>query len=217
MSPKGERDQSFTDDAGLPEAPAYDYPELGPALGITTQTTKSVPPDAVTAAPRKETLGITPPDAVGEDIQSIPVKPSALRTLGQTVKRSLKNIPVPSVVGTVLKAVAGPITPEQKLIKSMRGRMYDIFSRGQIIKTKKTLELLGCSQKFLKEHIEKQFKDGMSWKNYGKWHIDHIIPINYFVKECNFKLTKTQKKCFNYNNLQPMWAYDNLQKGSRLL
>ena len=110
-----------------------------------------------------------------------------------------------------------PITPEQKLIKRMRGRMYDIFSRGQIIKTKKTLELLGCSQKFLKEHIEKQFKDGMSWKNYGKWHIDHIIPINYFVKECNFKLTKTQKKCFNYNNLQPMWAYDNLQKGSRLL
>ena len=114
MSPKGERDQSFTDDAGMPEPPAYDYPELGPALGITTQTTKSVPPDAVTAAPRKETLGITPPDAVGEDIQSRPVKPSALRTLAQTVKRSLKNIPVPSVVGTVLKAVAGPITPEQK-------------------------------------------------------------------------------------------------------
>ena len=114
MSPKGERDQSFTDDAGMPEPPAYDYPELGPALGITTQTTKSVPPDAVTAAPRKETLGITPPDAVGEDIQSRPVKPSALKTLGQTIKRSLKNIPVPSVVGTVLKAVAGPITPEQK-------------------------------------------------------------------------------------------------------
>ena len=115
MSPRGERDQSFTDDAGLPEPPAYDeVPNLQEALGITTQTTKSVPPDAVTAAPRKETLGITPPDAVGEDIQSRPVKPSALKTLTQTVKQSLKNIPVPSVIGTVLKSVAGPMTPEQK-------------------------------------------------------------------------------------------------------
>ena len=110
-----------------------------------------------------------------------------------------------------------PTTPEQKLIKSMRGRMYDIFSRGQIIKTKKTLELLGCSQTFLKHYIQKQFTKGMSWKNYGKWHIDHIIPIDYFVKKCNFSLTKTQKKCFNYNNLQPMWAIDNLQKGSKLI
>jgi len=115
MSPIGERDQSFTDDAGLPEPPAYDeVPNLQETLGITTQTTKSVPPDAVTAAPRKKTLGITPPDAVGEDIQSRPVKPSALKTLSQTVKQSLKNIPVPSVIGTVLKSVAGPMTPEQK-------------------------------------------------------------------------------------------------------
>ena len=115
MSPRGERDQSFTDDAGMPEPPAYDeVPNLQKTLGITTQTTKSVPPDAVTTAPRKETLGITPPDAVGEDIQSRPVKPSALKTLGQTIKRSLKNIPVPSVIGTVLKSVTGPMTPTQK-------------------------------------------------------------------------------------------------------
>ena len=128
MSPKGERDQSFTDDAGMPESPAYDYPDLGPALGITTQTTKSVPPDAVTAAPRKETLGITPPDAVSEDIQSRPVKPSALKTLGQTVKRNLKNIPIPSVVGTVLKAVAGPMTPAQKHAK----KYFNVRGDGRI-------------------------------------------------------------------------------------
>ena len=128
MSPIGERDQSFTDDAGMPESPAYDYPDLGPALGITTQTTKSVPPDAVTAAPRKETLGITPPDAVSEDIQSRPVKPSALKTLGQTVKRNLKNIPIPSVVGTVLKAVAGPMTPAQKHAK----KYFNVRGDGRI-------------------------------------------------------------------------------------
>ena len=109
-----------------------------------------------------------------------------------------------------------PTTPEQKLIKSMRGRMYDIFSRGQIIKTKKTLELLGCSQTFLKHYIQKQFTKGMSWANYGKWHIDHVIPIDYFVKKCNFNSVKIQKKCFNYKNLQPMWAVDNLRKGAKI-
>ena len=103
-----------------------------------------------------------------------------------------------------------------------------LVSTNWLLKNLNNVKIIECSwhmpntnrdsyKEYLKEHIEKQFKDGMSWKNYGKWHIDHIIPINYFVKECNFKLTKTQKKCFNYNNLQPMWAYDNLQKGSRLL
>jgi len=110
-----------------------------------------------------------------------------------------------------------PITPEQRLIKSMRGRMYDIFSRGQIIKTKKTLELLGCSQKFLKHYIQKRFKKGMSWNNYGKWHIDHVIPIDYFIKKCDFNSLRIQKKCFNYKNLQPLWAVDNLQKGAKLI
>ena len=113
MTPRGERDTRFTDDAGMPEPPAYDYPDLGPALGITTQTTKQAELGD-TGSPIKETLGITPPDAVGEDIQSRPVKPSALKTLGQTIKRNLKNIPVPSVIGTVLKSVTGPMTPEQK-------------------------------------------------------------------------------------------------------
>ena len=61
FSPKEQRDQRFTDDAGLPEPPGYDeFPgqPSGPALGITTRTTA---PDAVTEAPKKETLGITVP------------------------------------------------------------------------------------------------------------------------------------------------------------
>ena len=34
----------------------------------------------------------------------------------------------------------------------------------------------------LKEHIEKQFVDGMSWDNWGEWHIDHIKPVSKFDK-----------------------------------
>ena len=53
----------------------------------------------------------------------------------------------------------------------------------------------------------------MSWENYGQWHVDHIIPC------CTFNLTDESqlKKCFNYKNLQPLWAKDNLIKSKKLL
>lgn len=78
-----------------------------------------------------------------------------------------------------------------------------------------TIELIGCSVDKLKHHLEKQFTPGMSWDNYGLhgWHIDHIMPCN------SFDLTdpEQQKKCFHYTNLQPLWAIDNLKKGSRVI
>lgn len=77
-------------------------------------------------------------------------------------------------------------------------------------KSGSVLKLLGCSVKFLKKHLEKQFKPGMCWKNhnYYGWHIDHIKPCS------KFDLTKIseQYKCFHYTNLQPMWADDNRKK-----
>ena len=64
---------------------------------------------------------------------------------------------------------------------------------------------------FVKKWIESQFVDGMSWDNHGEWHIDHIRPC------ASFDLTdpEQQKECFNYKNLQPLWAKDNLSKGDR--
>jgi len=78
-------------------------------------------------------------------------------------------------------------------------------------KSKRTIELLGCSLEFLKKHLEKQFTKGMSWSNYGKWHIDHIKPCASF----NMSKPEEQLKCFHYTNLQPLWAKDNLIKGAR--
>jgi len=71
-----------------------------------------------------------------------------------------------------------------------------------------TMNLVGCSIEFLKFYLESQFKDNMSWDNYGKWHIDHKIPC------CAFDLSKefAQRKCFHYTNLQPLWAEENLKK-----
>ena len=76
-----------------------------------------------------------------------------------------------------------------------------------------TMNLIGCSIEKFKQHIEAQFKSGMSWDNYGigGWELDHIKPC------IKFKLTKLeeQKICFHYTNLQPLWAKENRQKNSR--
>ena len=75
----------------------------------------------------------------------------------------------------------------------------------------KAEELVGCSIHYLKEYLTKQFKSGMNWNNVGKWHVDHIIPVVKF----NLKDPEQQKTCFHYTNLQPLWALDNLKKGTK--
>ena len=94
---------------------------------------------------------------------------------------------------------------------NIRSRIYVALNRG--IKSAHTMELLGCSIEEVKQHLEKQFKPGMSWDNHGKWHIDHIKPC------CSFDLTKPeeQRVCFHYSNLQPLWAEENLSKGGKTI
>ena len=80
---------------------------------------------------------------------------------------------------------------------------------------------MGCDGKFLKNHLEKQFNTnqetmGMSWDNYGEWHVDHIIPIDFFIKNHDFNDVEIQKECFNYSNLQPLWAVENIKKGNKI-
>ena len=79
-------------------------------------------------------------------------------------------------------------------------------------KSLKTYDILGYNTDKLKERIEFQFKDGMSWENHGEWHIDHIIPCDAF----DLTNPEEQKKCFNYINLQPLWAKDNLKKSNKI-
>lgn len=96
-----------------------------------------------------------------------------------------------------------------RTIISNRIRMA--LSRGS--KNSISYELTGCSWEHLKLYLESLFTDGMTWDNYGKWHIDHIKPC------CSFDLTdiQQQKLCFHYTNLQPLWAIDNLKKSGKLL
>ena len=72
-------------------------------------------------------------------------------------------------------------------------------------------DLLGISIDELRVYLEALFKDGMNWENYGKWHIDHIIPISSF----DLSTLNGQKEAMNYKNLQPLWALDNMRKGKK--
>jgi hypothetical protein len=95
---------------------------------------------------------------------------------------------------------------------NMRNRLKLFLKTQRVSKINTTLEIVGGSPEIIKEHIEKQFLDGMSWENYGfrGWHIDHIIPLS---------LAKTKEEIYqlcHYTNLQPLWCEDNLKKGSKL-
>jgi len=96
-----------------------------------------------------------------------------------------------------------------KIISNLRCRLYQALNLN--IKTTKTINLINCSIDSLKKHLESKFTIGMSWSNYGKWHIDHIRPCASF----DLSDTEQQKICFNYINLQPLWAEDNYVKGSK--
>lgn len=63
----------------------------------------------------------------------------------------------------------------------------------------------------LRDHLERQFSNGMTWENYGKWHVDHIVPC------AAFDLTDHEQfgRCWALSNFQPLWASDNCRKGAR--
>jgi hypothetical protein len=79
-------------------------------------------------------------------------------------------------------------------------------------KRPRTLVLIGCDIHFLMGFLEARFKPGMTWRNYGDWHIDHVIPC------AEFDLAEPDqlRQCFHYSNLQPLWGPQNQQKGAKL-
>jgi hypothetical protein len=76
-------------------------------------------------------------------------------------------------------------------------------------KNSRTYEILCCSYEDFMSYIEDQFNEGMSWDNYGEWHLDHKTPISWAnAEEEIYDLN-------HYKNFQPLWAYDNLSKGNK--
>jgi hypothetical protein len=101
--------------------------------------------------------------------------------------------------------------PIFKLTKNVRNRLRQYLKTTGIAKSKTTFDIVGCSPPELKEHLEKQFTEGMSWNNRGEWHIDHIIPLSSAKTE-----DELYRLC-HYTNLQPLWAEDNIKKSNKIL
>ena len=104
--------------------------------------------------------------------------------------------------------------PIFRLNNSMSSVMTSSLKRGK--ENKHWEELINYSLIILKEHLEKQFQEGMSWNNYGRggWNIDHIIPISWWEYE---KPEDSEfKKCWALANLQPMWEKENFIKNNKL-
>jgi hypothetical protein len=101
--------------------------------------------------------------------------------------------------------------PFFKLKFNIRSLIRNAFKRGFTDKSKKTVEILGCSFDEFKLHIESQFDENMNWENQGSyWHMDHIIPISSAeTEEDVYRLN-------HYTNFQPLYWLDNIRKGDKL-
>jgi len=101
--------------------------------------------------------------------------------------------------------------PENKVSSRIRGGIRKVLI-GKA-KDSRTFDYLNYNKYELASHIESQFVEGMSWDNISEWHIDHIRPVSSFT----FKSMDDPefKACWALDNLQPLWAFDNLSKGAK--
>jgi len=86
---------------------------------------------------------------------------------------------------------------------SLKNRGYSKKSR--------THSILGCSFEFFASYIEEKFQEGMTWKNYGEWQLDHIVPVS---------LGEMEEEIITLNhhtNFQPLWKRENIRKTNKLI
>jgi hypothetical protein len=105
------------------------------------------------------------------------------------------------------------IRKKEDILFKLRTKLKtDIYISLKKRKKSKTLEqIIGLSVDDYKKYIENQFEDWMTWENWGlyTWHIDHIVPLSS---------AKTEEEVYllwNYTNLRPLSANENLKKGKK--
>lgn len=98
-----------------------------------------------------------------------------------------------------------------KFKRNIRSLIKESIKRTGTKKSKKTVEILGCSIEEFKQYLENKFENWMNWGNYGKcngtlmfgWDIDHIVPL------VSAKTEKEVIKLNHYTNFQPLDSYIN--------
>jgi hypothetical protein len=105
--------------------------------------------------------------------------------------------------------------PLYKLIANFRTAIYTVLKENNMDKYGHYFDILKYSPEELVVHLENQFTKDMTWDNYGEWHVDHRLPITSF----NFREVGDDEfmRCWELNNLQPMWGSENIIKSNKFL
>ena len=96
------------------------------------------------------------------------------------------------------------------LRRRLRNRLYYALRKTTWKKDTHFSDYIGCTKEELVSHIVSLFTKDMNWEQMllGNIHIDHIIPLSSASTE------EGLYKLCHYTNLQPLWAADNIKKGS---
>jgi len=104
--------------------------------------------------------------------------------------------------------------PLYKLVANFRTAIWTVLKENNMDKYGHYFEILQYSPEELATHLENQFTEGMTWENYGEWHVDHILPITSFnfqeIGDIEFM------RCWSLENLQPMWGDENIRKSNKI-
>ena len=104
--------------------------------------------------------------------------------------------------------------PLYKLISNFRTAIYQVLKENRVDKNQSYFDVLQYTPEQLIVHLEKQFTEGITWENYGEWHVDHKQPISSFnIQEMG---DSEFMKCWSLENLQPMWGEENIRKSHKI-
>lgn len=101
-----------------------------------------------------------------------------------------------------------------RFARNLRLRIHRALKRNIGATKASTLRnLIGCSVQALRIHLASMFTTEMSWENYGTfWHVDHKLPLSIF----DLTNPEQQKIAFNFENLQPLHALENMRKSDKV-
>jgi len=130
----------------------------------------------------------------------------------QTLKYQADNAAARTDYKKRWRKARAKIDPVFKMALVCRRMLHRALGVSGQKKYKRTQDYLPYTYSQLVDSLESQFKAGMSWDNYGDWHIDHKTPLAHFIK-----IGITDPAIINtLDNLQPLWAKDNMAKGSTI-
>ena len=99
--------------------------------------------------------------------------------------------------------------PLFRLIQNLRARNRQFCKSVELQKNWRTIDAMGCTREEFIAYFQTLFTEGMTWQNYGAWHVDHIKPISLATTE------QEAIELSHYTNLQPLWAEDNIRKSNK--